>query len=269
MQLKNSAPIGVFDSGVGGLTVVREILRQLPQESLLYYADTAHVPYGPRDPQQLRGFARNITAFLVNQGCKMIIVACNTSTSLVYDELQAKYLPLPMVGVIQPGVDRALEMSKNKKIGVIGTQATITSGVYQKLLHGKDPDADITAVFCPRFVPFVEAGQTDGTEVEEAAAEYLQPILGAGADTLILGCTHYPFLMSVLERITGPGVTIIDPARETVTRAKNILLEKGLERKEGIPTYRYYASGDPERFRLMGSKFLQKEIGQVQGVCLD
>lgn len=268
MNGNKSAPLGVFDSGVGGLTVVAEIHRLLPRESYIYYADTAHVPYGPRDPRELKGFASNITSFLAGEGCKMIIIACNTSTSLAYEELKTRY-DIPLIGVIEPGVDEALKVTVSGRIGVIGTVATINSGSYQNLIKKKSPQAQVTAVPCPLLVPMVEAGKIRGDEVREALAAYLRPLQQDRIDTLILGCTHYPFLLPAIRDIAGPSVTVVDPALETVRLAALKLQKLDLLQEEGAPDRRYYASGDPEAFRRMGSRFLgQKDIGPVRKIEL-
>ncbi len=268
MRDPREAPIGVFDSGVGGLTVILELLRQMPHESFIYYADTAHVPYGPRDPQELRRFASSISEFLVDKGCKLVIIACNTSTSLAYEELAARFLP-PFIGVIEPGVDKALEMTKNLKIGVIATIATINSGAYQHMLRRKNPAIEVSAASCPLFVPLVEKGQIEGDEVYETAVAYLEPLKNKGIDSLVLGCTHYPFLLPVIIKALGPSIAVIDPARETVSRAKEKLKGLSLLKETGKPSYQYYASGDPESFRRIGSIFLGEDIGEVRGVKLD
>ena len=264
MREKELSPIGVFDSGVGGLTVVRELEAQLTYEDYIYYADTAHVPYGSREPWELKGFALSITAFLVEQGCKMIIIACNTSTSLAYADLASR-CPVPFIGVIEPGVNEAIKVSKNGKIGVVGTLATVNSGVYQKMIKEKNPRTEVVAVPCPRFVPLVEEGRVEGSEVEEIAGIYLKPLQERGVDTLILGCTHYPFLRPVIERIMGEGVNIIDPARETVRRAAISLQNLGLVNPiETKKSPLFYASGDPENFRKKGSSFLGRDLGPVK-----
>lgn len=270
-MLHREAPIGVFDSGVGGLTVVREMLRQMPGESISYFADTAHVPYGPRDPQELRRFAAQITAFLVDKGCKMIIMACNTSTSLAYYDLKAQY-DLPMVGVIEPGVDKALEhvsaAGGTGTIGVIGTKATIDSGVYQRILAQKNSKVQVAAVSCPPFVPLVESGQIRGPQVEETVRNCLGPLKEEGVECLLLGCTHYPFLAPVIKKIMGPDVSCIDPAIETVNRAYRLLAGMKLLNEGGRPSYHYYASGDPESFRRMGAFFLGHDTGEVKKIIL-
>jgi len=267
MLEKKEAPLGVFDSGVGGLTVVREILKQIPSESILYYADTAHVPYGSRDPQELKGFARKITSYLVDQGCKMIIIACNTSTSLAYEDLQA-FFPLPIIGVIEPGVEKALKATKNSRIGVIGTVATINSGVYQQKLQAKNPDAQVYAAACPPFVPLVENGLIAGADTENTVANCLSPLLEKNIDTLILGCTHYPFLQPVITKVIGSGIKVIDPACETVRKVGEKLKELKLFAQGANPSYHYVSSKSPQDFRARGSVFLGEDLGTVKKVIL-
>ncbi|MFY9174364.1 MAG: glutamate racemase [Peptococcia bacterium] len=262
-KISPNAPIGVFDSGVGGLTVILEMLQQLPQESYIYFADTAHVPYGPREPEELRQFADQITHFLVERGCKAVIIACNTSTSLAYDMLRQKY-SVPLVGVIEPGVDKALAETANGKVGVFATQATVNSGAFQRLIKEKRPEIQLTAVACPLFVPLVEAGEVDGPAVYDAVRDYYRPLEEKGVDSLILGCTHYPFLLPVIDRIVGPKVQVINPARETVSRAAEILRDLGLLAKNTQPQHKYYVSGEPLKFRALGSRFLQKDLGLVK-----
>lgn len=267
MWEKGEAPLGVFDSGLGGLTVVREILQQMPHESILYYADTAHVPYGSRQPNELKGFAWDITAYLVAQKCKMVLIACNTSTSLAYDELKNSF-SVPLIGVIEPGVARALEITQNRRIGVIGTEATMKSGVYQKKLQSQNSAIQVMAVACPPFVPLVEEGVISGAVVEKTVARYLRPLREKGIDTLILGCTHYPFLRPVIAQIMGPGVKIIDPASETVQQASRILRSLDLQTKGQDPVYVYVSSQDAENFRLKGSAFLGRNLGTVREIQL-
>lgn len=263
MSFNKDAPIGVFDSGVGGLTVVLEMFRQMPHESLLYYADTAHVPYGPRDPKELKGFAHNITRFLVEKGCKMIIIACNTSTSLAYEELKEAFL-VPVIGVIEPGVDRALESGSRGRIGIIATQATVNSGAYQRIISKKDPEAKSAAIACPRLVPLIEEGSLEGVEVEQAVNYYLKELVEDGIESLILGCTHYPLLLPIIKNTTGPRVNIIDPARETVARSRKILEEKGLLNEVGIPTHAFFTSGDPDKFKALAGRLLGENLNSVE-----
>jgi glutamate racemase len=267
MQNKKEASLGVFDSGVGGLTVVREILKQMPYESVLYYADTAHVPYGSRNPEELKGFAQVITSYLVTQGCKMIIIACNTSTSLAYESLKKSH-SLPIIGVIEPGVQKALQTTKNLRIGVIGTEVTINSGAYQKLLRIKNPTVQVYAAACPLFVPLVEKGMIEDPDTEKVVYSCLKPLLAEKIDTLILGCTHYPFLQPVIEKIAGTGVKIVDPARETVTNVRDKLRELKLLAEKKEPVYRYVSSKDPEDFKARGSVFLGRDLGMVRELIL-
>ena len=267
MWEKREAPLGIFDSGVGGLTVVREILKQMPHESILYYADTAHVPYGSRNPQELKGFARKITSYLVTRQCKMIVIACNTSTSLAYEELQNLF-SLPIIGVIEPGVEKALKTTKNLRIGVIGTVPTINSGVYQRKLQTKKTAVQVIAVPCPPFVPLVEKGITTGVNIEKTVARCLQPLLEKNIDTLILGCTHYPFLQPMIAKVMGPQVKIIDPAYETVRQAYEILKELNLLATGQNPVYNYVSSKNPADFRARGSVFLGRDLGTVKEIHL-
>lgn len=268
MNRKKEAPIGVFDSGVGGLSVVREMLKEMPNESFIYFADTAHVPYGSKEPREIRQFTSAISAFLLEKGCKMIIIACNTTNSLAYEDLVSKY-DVPFIGVIEPGIDRAAETTKNGRIGIIATVATTKSGVYQKILKEKDPSIEVMAESCPLFVPFVEKGEVEGEEVHIAARGYLQPLMDEGVDTLIMGCTHYPFLIPLIQRITGPGVVLVDPAKETVKRAIERLKKDDLLSEEAYPVHHYYVSGDPESFARVGSIFLEREIEPVKKISLD
>jgi len=267
MSVNREAPLGVFDSGVGGLTVVREILKQLPNESIIYYGDTAHVPYGDRDPQELKGFAHNITDYLFAQGCKMVIIACNTSTSLAFEELKNNF-PLPIIGVIDPGVNKALEITKNMQIGVIGTAATINSGAYQRKLLAQKPQVQVYAKACPTFVPLVERGALRGADTEGTISDSLHPFLEKEIDTLILGCTHYPFLQAFIAKVLGPETQIIDPAHETVRCASEKLRELNLLAQEGQPSYSYISSSEPEEFRKKGSVFLGRDLGIVKEVLL-
>ena len=262
---ENNAPLGVFDSGLGGLTIVREILKQLPQESVLYFADTAHVPYGSRDPEELRGFAFQITAYLVKRQCKMIIIACNTSTALAYDFLRSNF-NVPLVGVIEPGVSRALQVTANGKIGIIGTLATIQSGVYQKKL--KAVAEEVVALSCPPFVELVEKGKLRGLETEEIVAGCLAPLQAREIDTLILGCTHYPFLSESITRFLGPKVKIVDPAEETVRQTARLLKANSLSAGNQKPRYSYFSSKNAYDFKIKGSAFLGRDLGTVKEIYL-
>lgn len=265
MQKHN--PIGVFDSGVGGLSVAREIFRQLPGEDVIYFGDTAHVPYGSKKDEELIMFGDQIVDFLISKGAKMIVVACNTSSSVSLDHLVEKY-SLPIVDVIAPSIIETIKTSANNKIGVIATQATINSGAHKKMLLAQKADLEIYPQACPKFVPLVEKGQVCGREAYEAAKEYLLPLKEKGIDTLVLGCTHYPFLDKVIREIIGNEVKIIDPASETVGRAKSTLINlKGLNAQEK-GSCEFWVSGDPESFKITGQKFLGNSLQTVKKVSL-
>ncbi len=268
--------IGIFDSGVGGLTVVREVLEQLPGQQVIYFGDTLHVPYGSRPVDQLISFAESITNFLLNQGAQMIIIACNTSASVSMGHLRSRF-PVPIIGVVHPGARSAAKLTRNKKVGVIATEATIKSGSHAKYMGLLDPNIQVFGQACPLFVPLVEAGLADSPKAKDVAATYLKPLQKQGIDTLILGCTHYPFLSPVIQEILGPGVELIDPARETVREAGEILeelhpLEPVLPAFGGsgvnLDNY-YYVSGDPELFQAVGSPFLSGRMNEVAKAELD
>lgn len=269
MDTNRSSPIGVFDSGVGGLSVVREMLQQMPAESFVYFADTAHVPYGSKEPEEIRAFASDIVSFLRDQNCKMIIIACNTTNSLAYQLLVEKFNTIPFVGVIDAGVDNALEITRNKRIGLLATVATVKSKAYQHKLLAKDPDIRCFSVECPRFVPFVENGIVAGEELAQTAREYLGPIIREKADTLILGCTHYPFLIPMIKSLTRSKLNIVDPAQETVRRAIALLKAKGLDSSEETePVQKYFVSGNVEDFAETGSKLLGHKLQNVEKAFL-
>lgn len=219
--MANNAPIGVFDSGIGGLTVVKELMNLMPGEDLIYFGDTARVPYGSRPPSEIKSFLNEILQFLSSQNIKMAVVACNAMTSVGLEEVRGKY-SFPMVGVNR-GFDRAIKLSQTEKIGVLATVATINSGLHRNAIFDRAPRAKVYPVACPRFVPLIEKGLLSGAEIEKASLEYLAPLKEAGVDVLILACTHYPFITEVLSRIMGEGVKIIDPARETAMDAKDAL----------------------------------------------
>lgn len=262
--------IGVFDSGVGGLTVAQELFQQLPGEQILYFGDTAHVPYGSKTVEQLHSYAKNIVEFLITQGAKMVVVACNTSSAVALDMLKEKF-SIPIIEVIKPGARFAAQVTKNKKIGVIATEATIRSGAYQKSILEVDPLCQYFGQACPRYVPLVENGLVDSQETREVTQEYLAPLKEAGIDTLILGCTHYPYLRRVIQEYLGPGITIVDPAFETVAEAKKVLAEKGLLRggKDKAFAHVFYASGAPDSFYRVGQRLLGPILTDVKQVNLD
>ena len=212
--MSSSRPVGVFDSGIGGLTVAHEILRQLPAESLVYFGDTARVPYGPKSPDTVCRYSREISAFLRDQDVKAIVVACNTATAHALPMLRDE-LPIPVLGVVEPGARAAVRASAGGHIGVIGTAGTIRSGAYERAIRDLDPDARITTRACPLLVPLVEEGWIDHPVTQAVAREYVEPLVEQGINALVLGCTHYPLLKRLLCGVLGPGVSLIDSAAET------------------------------------------------------
>jgi glutamate racemase len=261
-------PIGIFDSGVGGLTVTGAIFHALPKESTLYFGDTARVPYGPKSPEVVRRYSREILHWLVGQGVKVVTVACNTSTAHALEALRAES-PVPVIGVIEPGSRAAVKASKTGRIGVIGTAGTIASGAYTKAIQALRPEAKVEARACPLFVPFVEEGWFDHPATELVAREYLAPLIAAKIDALVLGCTHYPLLKPLLGRVLGPGVTLIDSAEETAGEVARVLAEKGMTAPSGQPSeHRFAVSDDPARFTAVGSRFLGERLTDVEVVAL-
>ncbi|HTE43939.1 MAG TPA: glutamate racemase, partial [Gemmatimonadaceae bacterium] len=220
--MKNSAPVGVFDSGIGGLTVAKELIRQLPHESVVYFGDTARVPYGPKSPDTVRRYSREIAGFLRDQGVKSIVIACNTATAHALTALREE-MAMPVLGVVEPGARAAVAATRGGTIGVIGTAGTIKSGAYERAIRAIDPNVAIIARACPLFVPLVEEGWTDHDATRLVAREYLAPMLDAKVDTLVLGCTHYPLLKALLHDVLGPDVRLIDSAEETAAETGRTL----------------------------------------------
>ncbi|MDY6826588.1 MAG: glutamate racemase [Bacillota bacterium] len=257
--------IGVIDSGVGGLTVVKEISRFLPQESIVYFGDTARMPYGPRSYEEVRGFVFEIIDFLQHQEIKMLVVACNSATAAGLSYYQ-EACDLPVIGVIEPGVRASLARSRNKKIGVIGTVGTINSSEYVKALRAKDDSLEIYARACPLFVLLVENDLVQTPEAKAVSHEYLDPLVEKGIDTLILGCTHYPLMFSLIREVVGPQVELINSAEEIAAEMKRILEETSMLNPldTGQTRYRFFVSGNPHSFEEIGSKILQQKICAYQ-----
>lgn len=258
------APIGIFDSGVGGLTVARAVLDQLPHEPVLYVGDTARGPYGPRPIPEVRAFALDVMDHLVDQGVKMLVIACNSASAAVLRDARERY-DVPVVEVIQPAVRRAVRSTRNRRIGVIGTRATVESGAYADAFAAA-PDVAIVQQACPRFVEFVEAGVTGGAELQAVAHEYLDPVARADVDTLILGCTHYPLLTGVISYVMGEGVTLVSSAEQTAQDVYRTLVSQGLERDPSLPApeHRFLATGDPAPFAALARRFLGPEVVAVE-----
>jgi glutamate racemase len=257
------APIGIFDSGVGGLTVARAVIDQLPAEQVVYVGDTAHGPYGPKRIADVRRHALAIGDALVEQGVKLLVIACNTASAACLADARERYA-VPVVEVVRPAVRRAVAATRSGRIGVIGTRATIASGAYDDAFAAAR-DVELTSVACPRFVDFVERGSTSGRQVLGLAQGYLEPLQRAKVDTVVLGCTHYPLLAGVLQIVLGPDVTLVSSAEETGKDVVRVLMAEGLAREPGDspPPHRFLATGDPEPFRRLGRRFLGPEIGVV------
>jgi glutamate racemase len=258
------APIGIFDSGVGGLTVARAVLDQLPHEPVVYVGDTAHGPYGPRPIAEVRALALDVLDHLVEeQRVKLLVIACNSASAACLRDARERY-DIPVVEVIQPAVRRAVAATRNGKVGVIGTSATIGSMAYDDAFAAA-PQVRLTTVACPRFVEFVERGDTWGGELLEVAETYLEPVVDAGCDTLVLGCTHYPLLTGVISYVVGDEVSLVSSAEETAKDVYRVLARHDLFRAEELPApqHRFLATGDPEPFGRLGRRFLGPEVGDV------
>ncbi len=259
-------PIGVFDSGIGGLTVVSALMKRLPGESIVYFGDTARVPYGPKSAEVVRTYAKQDTRILVEQNVKFIVVACNTVSAVALDVVERE-APVPVIGVIDPVARIAAGLSGRKKIGVIGTLGTIASSAYTKAIHGYDRAVTIETQACPLFVPLAEEGWSDHEATRLIAREYLQPLIERGIDTLVLGCTHYPILKDVIREITGDGIRLIDSADSTANAVYEALDGANLLRNDDEPPRHVFLVSDvPHRFKEIGERFLGKSLDTVRKV---
>ena len=264
----DTRPVGVFDSGVGGLTVLHECLVTMPNEDFVYLGDHARLPYGPRPLDEVRMFAREIGAYLETQDVKLIVVACNTATSAALPQLQ-ELLTVPVVGVLTPEAHAAVQATRNRRIGLLATELTVASGRYESLVRTLDAGARFTAVPCPKLVPLIESGDTFSDEVVGAVREYAAPLKEAGCDTVILGCTHYPLLRPVFQRAFGRDVTLVFSADETAREVSETLARKGFDNdSEREGSYRFLTTGDPALFRSLGERFLQLPLGEVEQVSV-
>lgn len=262
-------PIGVFDSGIGGLTVAAEIMRQLPAERIVYFGDTARLPYGPKSRETVTQFAIQNTEFLLRQGVKMVVVACNTASSVALDALTNRN-DVPIVGVIQPGALAAVSATRVGRIGVIGTEGTIASHAYEREIHRLDRDIAVVERSCPLFVPLAEEGWTDREVTLVIAHEYLTPLRDAGVDAVVLGCTHYPILKTTIARVFGPGVKLIDSAEETAREVAERLSSLDIARPAGDPPeHAFFVSDVPHRFTEQAERFLRASLPRVAVVTLD
>lgn len=265
----NDAPIGIFDSGVGGLTVARAIIDQLPNESIIYLGDTANTPYGPKAIQEVRELAINVMDRLVDEGVKLLVIACNTASAAVLRDARERYTEgrgIPVVEVIQPAVRRAVAASRNHRVGVIGTSATVNSKAYDDAFAAA-VDLQITSMACPDFVDYVERGVTSGPELLKVAKQYLEPIKDAGVDTLVLGCTHYPLLTGAISYVMGEDVTLVSSAEETAKDVYRTLVAHDLLRTATTkPELRFLATGDEKSFGNLARRFLGPEVATVEHI---
>lgn len=260
----NDAPIGIFDSGVGGLTVARAVLDQLPHEPVRYIGDTARGPYGPRPLAEVRSFSLEIMDQLVDDGVKALVIACNSASAATLRDARERY-DVPVIEVVHPAVRRAVAASRTGRVGVIGTQATITSGAYSDAFAAA-PQVELVTVACPRFVEFVEAGITSGDDLLDVADAYLAPMREAQVDTLVLGCTHYPLLTGVISYVMGDDVTLVSSAEETAKDVYRTLVRHDLLRHADLPEpeHQFLVTGDPVDFQRLGRRFLGPEVGRVE-----
>src|SRR5262249_24769846 len=264
----DTRPVGVFDSGMGGLTVLHECLVTMPHEDFVYLGDAARLPYRPRPLPEVARFAHEIGTYLEGQGVKLILVACNTATSAALPELQA-LLSVPVVGVITPEAHAAVQATRNRRIGLLATKATVASGRYEQLVRTLDAGVRMTSVPCPRLVRLIESDDPFGPETVAAVREYAAPLKSAEVDTVVLGCTHYPLIRPIFQRVFGRGVTLVFSAEETAREVAEALARKQIENdptREG--TYRFLTTGEAEVFRVTGARFLQLPIDEVERVEL-
>jgi glutamate racemase len=264
----NPAPIGIFDSGIGGLTVVRAIYERLPHESTLYFGDTARVPYGPKSPDTVRRYSLEILHWLLGQRVKAVVIACNTSTAHALEALQAES-PVPVIGVIEPGARAAVSATRVGHIGVIGTAGTVASNAYARAIQAARPGTAVEQKACPLFVPLVEEGWFEHPAAGLIAAEYLEPLKGAGVDVMVLGCTHYPLLKPLLQRTMGTDVRLIDSGEETAAVVEAALRSSGLDAPAAASAkHRFVVSDDEARFRQVGSRFIGERLRKAEVVPL-
>ena len=269
MNGMNNAPVGVFDSGVGGLTVAREINRQLPNESIIYFGDTARVPYGSKSKDTIIRYSRQIVRFLQTKNVKAIVVACNTASAFALDTIE-KELDIPMIGVVKPGAKSAIDHTKNKRIGIIGTEGTIKSELYTEYIHGIDPEITVIGKACPLFCPLVEEGMLHDSVTYEITRRYLDELKEQNIDSLILGCTHYPLLRSTIRDVMGEGVNLVNPAYETAIGLGEMLKQNGISADVGAgPDYEFYVSDAADKFKSFANSIMPFEIDETNRINIE
>jgi len=261
-------PIGIIDSGVGGLTVAKEVMRQLPHEQIAYLGDTARCPYGPRSAKEVLKFTWEITQFLMEKQIKMLVIACNTATAVALEEIRAE-LRIPVLGVIHPGARTAIKNTVNYQIGIIGTEGTIKSGAYEQALKSINRKTKVVSLACPKFVPLVESSEFNGPVAKRVVAETLAPLKNQGLDTLILGCTHYPLLEPLIKEVMGSDVNVISSGEETAREVSTILHHNGILNLSGEePVHEFYTTGSKKIFYEIASEWLEKPVGFIERVKL-
>lgn len=271
IDVKKTAPIGVFDSGVGGLTVAREIMRNLPKEDIVYFGDTARVPYGSKSKDNIIRYSRQIIHFLQTKGVKAIVIACNTASALALDTVKDEF-DIPIIGVVEPGARAALAVTENKKIGVIGTEATVRSSMYEKIIEGINPEVSVIGKACPLFVPLVEEGFKKHQVTDEIIDYYLASLKQSDIDALILGCTHYPLLRSKIKEYVGEKITLVNPAYETAMDLKRILQEMDMENPDiegDHGSYSFYVSDAADKFKQFANSILPYDIETTKQINIE
>lgn len=271
IDVKKTSPIGVFDSGVGGLTVAREIMRNLPNEDIVYFGDTARVPYGSKSKDNIIRYSRQIIHFLQTKGVKAVVIACNTASALALDAVKDEF-DVPIIGVVEPGARAALAVTETKKIGVIGTEATVKSAMYEKIIQGIEPDVSVIAKACPLFVPLVEEGFKKHYVTDEIIDYYLASFKESDIDALILGCTHYPLLRSKIREYVGDNITLVNPAYETAMDLKVILQENDMENPDvegDHGSYSFYVSDAADKFKQFANSILPYDIETTKQINIE
>lgn len=266
--MSSNAPIGVFDSGIGGLTVVREIMRQIPNETIVYFGDTARVPYGSKSKKTIITYSRQIVKFLQTKEVKAIVIACNTASAFALETIEEE-ISIPVIGVVKPGAKAAAEITKNGNIGIIATEGTINSGIYNTYLSGINPNVKVYGKACPLFVPLVEEGWLEDPVTIEVAKRYISELQGYDIDTLVLGCTHYPLIRHVLGDILGDKVSLVNPAYETAISLRQVLKHHGLESAEPVGDHKFFVSDGAEKFQKFANTILPCEVVETKDVNIE
>lgn len=266
--MASDASIGVFDSGVGGLTVVREIMRQMPNETICYFGDTARVPYGSKSQKTVITYSRQIVKFLQTKDIKAIVIACNTASAFALEVVKQE-VEIPVIGVVKPGAKTAAETTKNGKIGIIGTEGTISSGIYNEILKNTNPNVKVYGKACPLFVPLVEEGLLEDSVTLEMAARYLEELLKCDIDTLILGCTHYPLIRHTIQKIVGDKVNLVNPAYETAKMLKEVLTENEIISHTARNDHKFFVSDGAEKFKTFASTILPCEVMETKDINIE